>query len=393
MDDYAASILRSVALARLISCNPAVANPRLEHLLTIAALVLLVTGCFFVLAPFVSALLWAVILSFTTWGAYERLLAWFGQRRTLAALVMTLLLATVLVAPVVIVAAQLSENANHLAVAVKHVFDTGLPPAPTWLARLPLIGNYAVETWQTWQSDLGSSSARGNETLSWLQQQAAPLSKWLLHRGLALGGVVLQLTLSVVAAFYLYRDGIAVVARFRSGVEQVAGPRAHSLIELAARTVQGVVYGILGTALAQGIVAAIGFSIAKVPGPFLLGLLTTAVSIIPGGPPVVWIPASLWLLHGNAPGWAAFMFLWGLVMVSGIETLIRPYLISHGTAQPFLLILLGVVGGLFAFGFIGIFLGPTLLAVGFALIREWTRGSGPGLSSDSSIPGDDSKSG
>ena len=241
------------------------ANPRLEHLLTIAALVLLVTGCFFVLAPFVSALLWAVILSFTTWGAYERLLAWFGQWRTLAALVMTLLLATVLVAPVVIVAAQLSENANHLAVAVKHIFDTGLPPAPTWLARLPLVGNYAVDTWQTWQSDLGSSSARGNETLSWLQQQAAPLSKWLLHRGLALGGVVLQLTLSVVAAFYLYRDGIAVVARFRSGVEQVAGPRAHSLIELAARTVQGVVYGILGTALAQGIFAAIGFSIAKVP--------------------------------------------------------------------------------------------------------------------------------
>ena len=361
-------------------------NPRLENLLTISALALLIAGCFAVLAPFISALLWAVILSFTTWGAYERLLIWFGHRRTLAALAMTLALATVLVAPVVMLAAQLGENANRLAAAAKHIFDTGMPSAPEWLEHLPLIGTYAIDTWQTWRTDLASSSAAGNETLGWLEEQAAPLSGWLLQRGLALGGVVLQLTLSVVAAFYLYRDGVSVVARFRAGVERIAGQRAHTLIDLAARTVKGVVVGILGTAVAQGFLATIGFSIAAVPGPFLLGLITTVVSLIPGGPPLVWIPASLWLLHQEAPGWAAFMFGWGALVISGVDNFVRPYLISKEAALPFLLVLLGVIGGLLAFGFIGIFLGPTLLAVGFALIREWTRGTVPGTPPSPAMP-------
>ena len=363
----------AVALRRLISCNPRVANPRLENLVTTAALVLLVAGCFVVLAPFLSALLWSVVLSFTTWGLYERLVDLFKQRRTLAALTMTLLLGTILVAPVVIVTAQLSDNVEKLMHAVKHVADTGIPPAPAWLDQLPMVGEYAKKYWSQLRAETTAPTSGGSETLAWLQQQAAPVSKWLLERGLAFGQALLQLTLSVFAAFYLYRDGIVVVARFRSAMERVAGARAHGLIDLAALTVKGVVYGILGTAIAQGFVATLGFAIAGVPGPFLLGLITSVVSIVPGGPPLVWVPATLWLLHEGETGWGMFTLAWGFFVISGIDNFVRPYLISQGAALPFLLVLLGVIGGLLAFGFIGIFLGPTLLAVGFAVIREWTR--------------------
>ncbi len=348
---------------------------RLENLLTIAAIVFLVLGCLTVLAPFISALLWAVILSFSTWGAYAWLLGVCGGRRNLAALTMTLLLAGVLLAPLVLVAAQLGDNLNNLTGAVRTMFENGLPPPPAWLDELPVVGNYALENWNKLRAQPLTPFSGGSDALAWLQAQAKPISTWLLQRGLDAGQALLQLTLSIFAAFYLYRDGVQVAARFQAGMERIAGRRAQTLIDLGARTIRGVVYGIIGTALAQGVAAAIGFSVAGVPGPLFLGLLTCVVSIVPGGPPLVWVPASLWLLHQGNSGWALFMALWGFFIISGIDNFVRPYLISQGAALPFILVLLGVIGGLLAFGFIGIFLGPTILAVGFAVFREWTRKS------------------
>jgi predicted PurR-regulated permease PerM len=133
-----------------------------------------------------------------------------------------------------------------------------------------------------------------------------------------------------------------------------------------------VVYGILGTALAQGILAGMGLWISGVPAPLLLGLLTFFLSLIPMGPPLVWIPATLWLFYRGDPGWGVFMGMWGAVIVSGVDNLLKPYLISRGSNLPFVLVFLGVFGGVIAFGFIGIFLGPTLLAVGYALLQDWS---------------------
>lgn len=344
------------------------ARPSVENLLTIAALGLLVSGCFLVLAPFLSALLWAVIVCFSTWGIYQALLTALGGRKSLSALLMTLTLAAVLLAPLLLVATGLGDNAQTLTRALSHVVEEGMPPAPDWLSAVPLVGQTLSEYWNTLRLDTG-----GSAVVAWLQQQAAPVSKWLLGKGLAFGQALLQVTLSVFAAFYLYRDGIAVAARFNSAMERIAGARAHHLIDLAASTVKGVVYGILGTALAQGSVAAIGFSIAGVPGPLLLGLLTCVLSIIPAAPPLIWVPATLWVFNESGAGWGLFMLLWGLFAISGIDNVVKPYLISQGSELPFLLVLLGVIGGVLSFGFIGIFLGPTLLAVGYALLREYTR--------------------
>jgi predicted PurR-regulated permease PerM len=140
---------------------------------------------------------------------------------------------------------------------------------------------------------------------------------------------------------------------------------------VAGKTVRGVVYGILGTALAQAVVAGIGFVIAGVPGAALLALLTFFFSVVPlVGTALAWVPAALWLFHQGSTGWGIFMLVWG-VGVANIDNVVKPWLISQGSDMPFILIFFGVLGGALSFGFIGVFLGPTLLAVGFRLVEEW----------------------
>jgi len=143
------------------------------------------------------------------------------------------------------------------------------------------------------------------------------------------------------------------------------------LLAIVQDTVRGVVLGIVGTALAQGLLAAIGFAIAGVPGPLLLGGLTALVSIVPGGPVLVWLGATFWLLAQEQPGWALFMVAWGALLVSSIDNVLRPLLISRGASLSFALVFVGVVGGLLAFGFVGIFIGPTLLALAWRLWNTW----------------------
>jgi predicted PurR-regulated permease PerM len=144
------------------------------------------------------------------------------------------------------------------------------------------------------------------------------------------------------------------------------------LLGIVGGTITGVVYGIVGTGLAQGVVALIGFFVAGVPGAVMLASLVFLLSIVPAGPPLIWVGATVWLVNNDQPGWATFMALWGFFVISGIDNIVKPLLISRGASLPFVLVLLGVFGGILAFGFVGIFLGPTLLAVGFNLVRSWT---------------------
>ena len=181
---------------------------------------------------------------------------------------------------------------------------------------------------------------------------------------------LLELALSILIAFFLFRDGSTAAARVASAIEWVAGERGRHLFIVAGNTVRGVVYGILGTAFVQAVLAGIGFFIAGVPNPGFLALLTFFLSVVPVGPPLIWLPASLWLFHQGSTGWGIFMICWGL-LVSSVDNFVKPWLISQGSAMPFLLILFGVLGGALTFGFIGVFIGPTLLAVGYRLVLEW----------------------
>ncbi len=336
---------------------------RFELAITGAALVLLLVGCAMVLRPFGTSLLWAVVLWLATAPLHQQVLSWVGGRHTAAAALMTLGIASVLLLPILVVGFSMADSVRDLAVATRHWFEAGPPQPPAWLYSVPLVGGYVADRW----AELAGDSQRMFEEG---QRLIEPVTSWLFSGGITIGRGVTELALSIFIAFFLYRDRVAFGDRFRAAAARIAGPSAEPLIDLAINTLHSVVYGILGTAVAQGVVAGIGFLIAGVPGAILLGFLTFFMSIVPMGPPLVWVPATVWLYQSGSDGWALFMLIWGFG-VSSIDNFLKPWLISQGSTLPFILIFFGVIGGVLAFGFIGIFLGPTLLAVGYRLVLDW----------------------
>ncbi len=338
----------------------------IEALFAAAALSFLAVGCFLVLKPFLSALMWAVILCYASWPAYQWLVSKLQGRRTLTAVVMTLAVACVLVLPFVVVGLTLAENVSAWAQALKDWVARGLPPPPAWVAQLPVVGVAIADYWQELESQTGLLEAA--------KAALNPVRDGVIKGGAVLGRGTVELGLSVFIAFFVFRRGDELAIGLRQALTRLIGPRARQFIDVAGGTIQGVVYGILGTALAQGLLAGVGFSIVGVPGALFLGLLTFFMSLIPMGPPLVWVPVVVWLGSQDRYAAAVFMAVWGFFVISGIDNIIKPYLISRGSQMPFLLVFLGVIGGVLAFGFLGVFLGPVLLAVGYTLLLAWNRG-------------------
>ncbi len=337
---------------------------KVEENLGRAVLLLLFIGCLLVIWPFVTALLWAIVLSFAMWPLYSLLLNLLGGRRTLAALVLSLGMLLVLVLPFALVSLTLGDNVAELKTATRRWLEAGAPTAPAWLGKIPLIGASATESWNNVAGDSTKLAEKAKTLIE-------PIGAWLLKAGLKLGIGLFELILSILLTFYLLRNGPAVAETVMAGVARIAGERGTALLGIAGKTVRGVVYGILGTALVQGVMAGIGLLIAGVPGAALLAMLTFFLSVVPMGPPLVLVPAALWLFHQGATGWGVFMLIWA-VGVSTVDNFVKPWLISQGSAMPFILILFGVLGGAIAFGFIGVFIGPTLLALGYRIVAEWS---------------------
>ncbi|MDP2825330.1 MAG: AI-2E family transporter [Sulfuritalea sp.] len=340
-------------------------SPRFDRILVVLALALLGVGCMVVLWPFLTALVWAAILVSTSWPAFLWLDRTVGQRRILAALLMTLLVTLVLLGPLAAVALALADNVAELGRAASALFKDGLPDAPGWLADLPLVGQTIRDYWQQFAHD-GQRLAKELEKLSKPAQEAALAGGRMVGRG------VLDIALSVFLAFFFFLHGEALAQRLIVALQRLTGERATYLMGIARGTVSGVIYGILGTALAQGVLAAIGFVVAGVPGAVLLGVATFFLSVVPVGPPLVWGGAAIWLFQQGEMGWAVFVAVWGFFVVSTVDNVIKPFIISRGASLPFAIVFLGVLGGVLAFGVIGAFLGPTLLAVGYRLVIEWT---------------------
>ena len=335
----------------------------------VALLTLLIIGTVVVLRPFIISLILAAVLAYASWPVYEWLLRHLHERPGAAALAMTVLLLLTLVIPFAVMGVSLVDNAVELLRLLREAMNRPLPPPPGWLETIPFAGGYLEAKWLLLME--GDEGAVLLQLKAYLLQ--LPLKNWAIKAGGALGEGVVLISFSVLICFFFYRDGPAITMRVQTVMEHLAGHRAKALIEVTAGTVSRVINGILGTALAQSVLALIGFWVAGVPAAMLLGLLTFFLSIIPMGPPLVWLPASLWLYVQGQTAWAIFLAVYGLVVISSIDNLIKPYLISRGGALPLLLVFMGVLGGLLAFGFIGVFLGPVILAVAYALLSEWMR--------------------
>lgn len=334
-----------------------------------AAVILLTLGCLYVLRPFLAAILFAAAVVISSWPLYLRLRLRMHGHRTLAALTMTLTLTLLVVIPLALVAYNLADNAAGALDELRKISYGDLRP-PAWVRRLPLVG----AQFDAYLRELVASRDRMMELA---QRMAEPARYYLVAGGIVLGTGVIQTSLAAFVSFFFYRDGEALMAAIAAAMKRIMNEETDSVMDTVSQTVRVVMYGLLGTALAQALVAAIGFAIAGVPAVLLLSALVFVSSLILVGPPVIWGGAALWLFAQGRTGWGIFMLVWGFLAISGVDNVVRPMLISRGSSLPFLLTLLGVLGGVIAFGFVGLFIGPTLLAVGYSLMSGWTRTADP----------------
>ena len=337
-----------------------------KQLLQIAIVALLLIGCIAVLMPFTGTLLFAVVICVTTSPIRNRLLLFLRGRSSLTAALMSLLLIVLLVAPLALLSGSLADGIESAIRYFKPLFESGLPnDLPTWLANLPVFGHDVSAYWH-------KLVASREEMNTLLRQFLDPTRKLALATVSMFGQGLLQLVLVVFFVFFIFRDAEHYADALRTGSRKLAGDLGERMLKLAESTVTGVMVGIVGTAAAQALVAMIGFIIAGVPGIPLLTVATFFFSMVPViGATLIWLGAAAWLYDGGQTGWAIFMILWGLFGISSVDNFVKPILISRTSSLPLLLIVVGVFGGVLVFGFIGLFLGPTLLALGQVLIREW----------------------
>jgi predicted PurR-regulated permease PerM len=338
-----------------------------QTMIAIVVIGLLLFGCVLVLIPFTSAILWAIILSFSSWSIFSGIKRVLGGRSSLAALTMTLLLAGIVVAPFVIVGTSLAGNVADVIQAIRHSLASGPLTPPRWINDVPLIGHHVYDYLTRLARDQTAQKAL-------LRDLITPLKEIALELGKALGHGIFEISLSLVVCFFLYRDGDAAAARLETAAVRIGDERGRRLLEVARVTVRGVVHGILGTSLIQGVGGGIGFWIAGVPGAFLLGFATFVLSFVPMGPLLLWAPAAGWLYYQGATGWAVFLVIWSVVTNVLVEQALKPIIIARTGGTPFLIVLFGALGGALIFGFIGVFIGPVLLAVGYGMIDEWSEG-------------------
>ena len=350
---------------------------RFLQFVQLAAMGIVVVGCYEVLHPFIPSILFAVVVCLSTWPFYLHLRNALGIKSAPAAVLMVLLMVLLVIGPSALLALSLAHNVVSMLDAAKALLEYGPIEPPEWLRKTPLFGARLDLYWQQLASG-------GEEAVALAKEMIEPTRKFLLGTGNAIGQSLLQMVFAAFIGFFFYRDGDSLIQTLRDGLTKLAGDVSEELMTTIHRTVVGVVHGIFGTALAQAIVALIGFLIAGVPGAFLLAATTFFLALIPIGPPLVWGGASIWLFYQGSSGWAIFMVLWGVFVVSTIDNFVKPYLISRGSHLSLLLIVLGIFGGIVSFGFIGIFIGPPILAVGVTLIRLWA--THPGLETKTRSP-------
>ncbi len=317
-----------------------------------------------VLAPFVVSMLWAGILAFATWPLYARLLTWTGGRDWISALCMTLLMAALVVLPTLWLLYLLRADVTVLADYLGQELQAGRLHPPAFVALLPIVGPELMAWLEAlvadplrWQTELKALMGNLNNEL------------WTLLGGV--GKNIVKLGLSLFTLFFAYLHGQSLLTQARTVLKGLLRERTDGYVDAVGNTTRAVVYGIVLTALVQALVAGLGYWVAGLPAPVTLMAVTALVALIPFGTPFVWGSAAVWLLFTGQTTAGIGLLLWGVLVVSWIDNIVRPIMLSRGSDIPFILALFGVLGGLAAFGLVGLFLGPVILAVALAVWREW----------------------
>ena len=335
-----------------------------QRLLAITLLVVLIVLCFQVVKFFIVPALWGAILAYVTFPIYNFFHKKVKLSSDFSAGIMTVAVSLAIGIPLVIGVVILQQEALNLFSTLLHRIQRGYVDLPDAIKNLPGIGQTIKDTLWEINKDPEGTMLKFRE---WVRSH--------LYYGKLAFDVVLsslaKLGMTLMTLFFFYRDGISLIKQIRQALRNIIGNRIDGYIDSVGTTTQAVVYGIGLTALAQAVLAGIGYFFAGAPSPILLTLVTFVVAMIPFGTPFAWGGVAIWLMSQGQTTEGIGLALWGIFAISWVDNLIRPIVISGATKIPFIIIFIGVLGGLTAFGFVGLFIGPVVLAIGLAVWREW----------------------
>ena len=333
-------------------------------MLAILFVAALIGGSLWILKSFLPAITWAAMLVIATWPMLRSLQTRLWDSRGLAVTVMTVSILLVFVVPFWLAISTLVHHSSQIIAWAEKLAATGLPPPPGWLDSIPLVGHSAASAWRDISDDaLPDLLQKGNP-------YAGEITQWFIAAMGGLCGVLVQFLLTVAVAAIMYARGEDAAAMARRFGVRLAGARGEQVVILAGQAVRGVALGVVVTAFIQTAIGTVGLIIAGVPYAGVLCAVMFVLCIAQLGPGLVLIPVVIWQFAtgDTAPAILLTIFSVGAITV---DNFIRPVLIRRGVDLPLLLVLGGVIGGLIAFGLIGIFLGPMILAVAYTLLRAW----------------------
>jgi predicted PurR-regulated permease PerM len=336
--------------------------------LFICALVLL---CLRILGPFLPALLWATTIVIATWPLLLRVQKRAWNRRGLAVTVMTGTLLLVFVLPFSLAVGAIVTHAEAITDQLRSLLTLELPPLPAWVESLPFLGERIATAWNE------LAAARQGGLADELRPYISSVALWFAASVGNVGGLFLQFLMTLVITAILYTSGESAAETVRRFAERLAGAQGDAAVRLAAQAIRAVALGVVVTAVVQSVMGGIGLLVAGVPFAALLTAVMFMLALAQLGPVLVLVPSVAWLFWTGKSGWGTFLLVW-TVVVTPLDNILRPMLIRRGANLSFLLVFAGVVGGLVAFGLVGIFIGPVVLAVSSTLITAWVdAGLGP----------------
>ncbi|MEY8710311.1 hypothetical protein A9B99_18160 [Mangrovibacter phragmitis] len=339
-------------------------------LISVLFISLMIIACIWIVQPFILGFAWAGTVVIATWPVLIRLQKLLWGKRILAVLVMTLLLILLFVIPISLLVNSLVDTSAPL---VKSASSGQLaPPDLAWLQSIPFFGDKLYSSWHALLDGGGTTLLAKvkpyiGTTTGWFVGQAAHLGRFLMH-----------CALMVLFSALLYWRGEDVADGLRRFARRLASERGDASVVLAAQAIRAVALGVVVTALVQGILGGIGLAICGIPYATLLSVVMVLCCLVQIGPLLVLIPAIIWLYWSGDNTWGTVLLVWSAV-VGTLDNVIRPILIRMGADLPMIVVLSGVIGGLIAFGMIGVFIGPVVLAVSYRLFAAWVNEKVPSI--------------
>ena len=340
-----------------------------KTVISIMALCGLIAAVFWIVRPFLSAVIWATFIAVSTWPLLLRLQKILWGKRGLAAAVMTLALLLVALLPFLGAVATLINNGDAITNFAKALPSYHLPTPPGFLEKVPVVGEKAAETWRK----LAEGGMQG--LMEKVSPYALKVAQWFAGRVGSLGVLLAQVLLTVVITAVLYASGEGASETVRAFLHRLLGQRGDDLMPLMGGAIRGVAMGVVVTALIQSLFSGIGLAVAGVPfaGPLTAAMLILCIAQV--GPGLVLIPAVVWGFYSLGTGWGIFLLIWSIVAMT-MDNFIKPVLIKSGAPIPLLVVFAGVLGGLMTLGLVGIFVGPVVLAVARVLFLAWLEWDG-----------------